>query len=429
MKYDLSPIEQFVGETTTGERDLVEDANVALSRANGNLSGNTYISLDREWTLDQARQQISRCSQMTEKPLLYGLPVALKDCFDLAGFKTSAGSKFYATHKQIELHDSAVAARLKQAGAVITGKTHLHQLAYGITGENPDYGDCRQPADPTLLTGGSSSGAAASIQEGSALAAIGTDTGGSIRVPAALCGLAGYRASHGLGDWRGGAHLAPSFDTIGWLFQDLRDAMRLARTLFDLPTAPVTSAAIRIGFLADGILDPYDGDVAASFEICRELLAATGIQLISSRADFFRDAYSIYAPIQAYEAAQLHAGFYDQFDPAIAERLYWGASLSDEEIQYWRARHREFFIKTKDLFAGFDFLLMPATPVSRLVAGADHATSRPRILAYTTPASLAGLPTIVLPSAGCGMQLLAAHNHDAPLLRFAGELGAYLAAG
>ena len=107
---------------------------------------------------------------------------------------------------------------------MITGKTHLHPLAYGITGENPEFGDCLQPGDDGALTGGSSSGACASVMEGSAVAAIGTDTGGSIRVPAALCGLAGYRASLGRGDWRGAAHLAPSFDTMGWLFRDLEEA-------------------------------------------------------------------------------------------------------------------------------------------------------------------------------------------------------------
>ena len=116
----------------------------------------------------------------------------------------------------------------------------MQMLAYGITGENRDYGDCVQPADPTSLTGGSSSGSAAAIQEGSAVAAIGTDTGGSIRAPAALCGLAGYRASLGLGDWRGGAHLAESFDTIGWLCRDLRDLPRLAQALFTLPQPPTS---------------------------------------------------------------------------------------------------------------------------------------------------------------------------------------------
>src|SRR5205823_66012 len=92
------------------------------------------------------------------------------------------------------------------------------------TGENPDFGDCLQPGKEGALTGGSSSGACASVLEGSAAAAIGTDTGGSVRVPAALCGLAGYRASLGRGDWRGAAHLAESFDTMGWLFRDLEEA-------------------------------------------------------------------------------------------------------------------------------------------------------------------------------------------------------------
>ncbi len=156
-----------------------------------------------------------------------------------------------------------------QAGAVIMGKTHLHQLAYGITGENSEYGDCLQPSDPQLLTGGSSSGSAASVQEGSAVAAIGTDTGGSIRVPAALCGLAGYRSTLGLGGaqmWEGGMHLAVSFDTIGWLFRDLRDGPALAAALFGLEpvAAPqsVTIAAVGESFLHDcepAVLEVYRG--------------------------------------------------------------------------------------------------------------------------------------------------------------------------
>ena len=157
--------------------------------------------------------------------------MAVKDCFDVFGYPTTCGSRFYAAQNGIAAEDSFVATRLRRAGAVIMGKTHLHQLAYGITGENSEYGDSLQPSDPALLTGGSSSGSAASVQEGSAIAAIGTDTGGSIRVPAALCGLAGYRSTLGLGGaaaWAGGTHLAASFDTIGWLFRDLRDGPLLA---------------------------------------------------------------------------------------------------------------------------------------------------------------------------------------------------------
>src|SRR5262249_24755819 len=146
----------------------------------------------------------------------FGLPVSLKDCFDLEGFTTTVGTRFYAERNAKAKRDAVVAARLREQGAVIVGKTNLHPLAYGITGENPDFGDCVQPLNRSLLTGGSTSGGAASVQEGSAVAAIGTDTGGSIRVPAALCGLAGYRASIGLAWdrklWSGGVHLAQSFD-------------------------------------------------------------------------------------------------------------------------------------------------------------------------------------------------------------------------
>ncbi len=206
-----------------------ELAEEALSRANGNAGRNTYLWRDREWTLAEAAKAdaMPRGSGGVfgdSRDALWGVPISVKDCFDLAGAPTSCGVRFYRDLNGVAAKDSWLVERLREAGGVITGKTHLHPLAYGITGENPEFGDCVQPGDEGALTGGSSSGAAASVLEGSAVAAIGTDTGGSIRAPAALCGLAGYRASIGRGDWRGGAHLAPSFDTMGWLFRDLEDA-------------------------------------------------------------------------------------------------------------------------------------------------------------------------------------------------------------
>src|SRR6202041_1561398 len=198
MTSGLSPIPALIAAYRAGTTDTVASTRAALSRVNSNASRNTYIALDPEWTLAEARGLVDRAASGDAAVPVFGVPVSLKDCFDLVGFPTSSGSKFYAAHNGNALADSWVAARLRRAGAVIIGKTHLHQLAYGITGENRDYGDCLQPAHPELLTGGSSSGAAASLQESSALVAIGTDTGGSIRIPAALCGLAGYRTSHSL---------------------------------------------------------------------------------------------------------------------------------------------------------------------------------------------------------------------------------------
>src|SRR5271170_2915464 len=235
MEIEASPLEAV---STLAIANPQAVADTALAHINGNASRNSYLTVDETWTRNQAALL---AAQTPNARPLFGLPIALKDCFDLEGFVTSAGSGFYARHNPAAIADSWVAARLKAAGALITGKTHMQMLAYGITGENRDYGDCFQPADATSLTGGSSSGSAASIQEGSAVAALGTDTGGSIRAPAALCGLAGYRASFGLGDWRGGAHLAESFDTIGWLCRDLRDLPRLAQALFTLPQ-PATVA-------------------------------------------------------------------------------------------------------------------------------------------------------------------------------------------
>src|SRR5271170_7704979 len=254
-----SEIERLRKLLLTGSSDPVSVASEALEHANSNSTKNVYLAQDRAWTVAEASALPQRFPDPAVRPPLYGLPVSLKDCFDLAGFPTTCGSRFYAEHNGVASEDSWVAERLRRQGAVITGKTHLHQLAYGITGENSDYGDCAQPRNPTWLTGGSSSGAAASVQEGSAMAAIGTDTGGSIRCPAALCGLAGYRSSIGLSDWRGAAHLAASFDTLGWLFRDLRDAPLLANALLDVPlVAHSAERTFRIGAVDSVFL--YDAE-------------------------------------------------------------------------------------------------------------------------------------------------------------------------
>ncbi|HZZ39759.1 MAG TPA: amidase [Acidobacteriaceae bacterium] len=421
-----SPLAALLAAYRAGTTSPEVEAGACLSRANRNAGRNTYIALDPDWTFAEARRQSARAEGALP---LSGIPLALKDCFDLARFPTSSGSRFYARHLPPAAADSWVAARLRQAGAVITGKTHMHQLAFGITGENRDYGDCLQPANAALLTGGSSSGSAAAVQEGSALAAIGTDTGGSVRAPAALCGLAGYRSSLGVGDWSGGYHLSQSFDTIGWLFRDLRDAPRLAEALFDLPPEPQPSPATpSIGVLSGPLLEPCDAAVLRSMETWQDHLRRASARLEPIQPDFWSQAWDIYAPIQAAEAACLHAGHFDEFEPVIAARLSWGASLTEDELSQFRLRRHSFCEQSDALFRRFDFLLAPITPVSRLLAGADHSHTRPQILRLTTPASVAGLPAVVLPSPDCGVQLLARRNNDRRLLRFAARLGDQLAA-
>jgi Asp-tRNA(Asn)/Glu-tRNA(Gln) amidotransferase A subunit family amidase len=399
----------------------------ALGNSNRNAGRNVYLAQDGEWTLREA-ERVERILAHREKPPLYGLPISLKDCFDLEGFVTTAGTKFYAEKNRPAPSDSTVAARLREQGAVITGKTHLHPLAYGITGENRDFGDCVQPRDRSLLTGGSTSGGAASVQEGSAVAAIGTDTGGSIRVPAALCGLAGYRASVELawdrGLWTGGVHLSQTFDTLGWIFQDLRDGPLLAEGLFGLRVAEKSSPRVRVGALAGDFLRDCDACVAQTFAECMNQLAAVGAEIGAFAADHWDEGMSIYAPIQASEAAAIHAprtgGEFSCFPTPISDRLAWGASLSPEEIQQQRKRHAEFREQVDKLFDHFDFLLLPCSPISLLKAGVDHSETRMKILRYTVPMSLAGTPVVTLPFAGgAGMQLVARRGADAKLLAYA----------
>src|SRR5580700_9845434 len=286
------PLQQLAEQLARGDITPRAAAEATLARANSNASRNVYIALDAEKVREQADTLPQRFAQ-TPKPPLYGVPISIKDCFDVAGFPTTLGSRFYAERNGTAREDSAVVARLRQQGAIIIGKTHMHPLAYGITGENPDYGDCVQPKNAQRLTGGSSSGAAASVQEQSALAAIGTDTGGSIRVPAALCGLAGYRASVELaqrsGLWRGGVHLAPTFDTLGWLFEDLRDAPLLAEALFALRALPETEPRFRIGCVSDEFSYGCDAQVLAGFAEWKRKISESAASIIPADTGYWEE--------------------------------------------------------------------------------------------------------------------------------------------
>ena len=353
---------------------------------------------------------------------LWGSPISVKDCFDLAGVPSSCGVRFYRDLHGAAASDSWLVEQLRGAGAVITGKTHLHPLAYGITGENPEFGDCVQPGDPGALTGGSSSGAAASVLEESAVAAIGTDTGGSIRAPAALCGLAGYRASLGRGDWRGGAHLAPSFDTFGWLFRDLEDAPLLAG-LFASKQKVVEHNLTRFAVVGDSFLHDCEPEIVANLHDTRAELEALGLRGTTFDATSWADSFDIFAPIQAWEAARIHAGYFDQFETSIRERLESGTRIKEPEIATLRERHAEFRAHVDELLAEHELLLMPAIPVARLAAGADHSRTRGRLLRYTTPFSLAGVPVITIPCAVGGMQLASARDTDEALVTLAARLG------
>ena len=429
VPWTLRTLRRALADGTTSPSALAE---AALTRSNGNASRNTYLWQDAAWT----RAEAARVEAMPRssggpfgdgRPALWGLPISVKDCFDLAGSPTTCGVRFYRDLNGTATRDSWLVEQLRSSGAVIVGKTHLHPLAYGITGENPEFGDCVQPRDSGALTGGSSSGAVASVQEGSAVAAIGTDTGGSVRAPAALGGLAGYRATIGRGDWRGAAHLSVTFDTMGWLFRDLEDAPMLAA-----PYASVQNQKklrfTRFAFPGVRFLHDCEPEVIEGFRRVIGELQALGLDAepIDSEGgpEWWQDSIDIFAPLQASEAALVHAGHFDRCEPAIRDRLKWGANLTPDEVTSLRQRHAEFRARMDKLFAAHQLVLLPCAPVSRLAAGADHSQTRSRLLRYTSPFSLAGVPAVTIPCAHGGMQLAAARGCDEPLLALAAQIGA-----
>ena len=436
-----SPLQRLQEALRDGRLTPLDIARECLLRSNGSASRNTYLWQDEAALLEEAEALPQRYPDPLQRPPMYGVPVSLKDCFDIRGTVTTMGSRYVAQRRSAAQADSAMLQRLRSLGCLVTGKTHLHPLAWGITGENADYRDSVQPRDAASLTGGSSSGGAASVQEGSALFAVGTDTGGSIRVPAALSGMVGFRASHGIaakggawpGMWQGCGPLAQSFDTAGILLRDARDLPAIAGPLFGLAPAEMRGP-VRVGIASDAWIHGCDAAVVAATHAWQAELRRQGHVLETIDASVWDQSVDVFATLQAYEAAALYQdlppGDEEQFGTLIAQRMRWGWSLSAVEVQEARERVARFRAGMSKLFRRVDLLLLPCAPVAKLTAGSDLSRVRPAILRYTAPFSLAGVPAVALPGElldanayrGTGVQIAAAAGNDAALLSVAAQL-------
>lgn len=348
------------------------------------------VSLQPEATLAEA---FSRAERATP---LGGVPCFLKDLFDVAGQPTLAGSTFFPEVRPPPAADSALVGVLRNAGAVLAGKTQLHEFAYGITGENPHSGDCEHPRFPGRTSGGSSSGSAAIVAAGIAPFAIGTDTGGSVRVPAAFCGLFGFRLVPRDPFISDAVPLAPSFDTAGWFTATAPDMLTVLRAL----TGAGESASPPCGCYLE--LPGLDPDVAAA---CREASArfappadaATATEVLHG----FAPALETYNRIVAAEAWTFHAPWFDRYrssyDPAVAQRLERGRTQPSADLAQARADAAALRSLWAAYFSRFDFLILPASPFGAPTKSECILENRNRILALATPASIGGLPVLTVP--------------------------------
>jgi amidase/aspartyl-tRNA(Asn)/glutamyl-tRNA(Gln) amidotransferase subunit A len=331
---------------------------------------------------------------------LRGVPYLLKDLFDLAGVPTRAGSTFLDQVRPLPVADSQIAQRLGQLGASCAGKTHLVEFASGLTGENPHYGDCPHPLFPDRLSGGSSSGSAALVAAGVVPLAVGTDTGGSVRVPAAFCGLYGFRLTPRDALIADAFPLAPTMDTAGWLTANAGDL----RTVWQAMLGPGSAKAEMRGCYLPmrAVLPAGDPATAAACDaaaarICAPADATTQGQLLES----WREAVDAYLTIGMSEAHRVHhnwlAPFREHYDPVIWQRFTDAGSLAAEKIARAHATLTVIGLTWREFFFNYDYLILPAVPCPAPRKADCTPELRRAILTLTAPASLGGLPVLSIP--------------------------------
>jgi aspartyl-tRNA(Asn)/glutamyl-tRNA(Gln) amidotransferase subunit A len=332
---------------------------------------------------------------------LAGVPFVVKDLFAVAGYATGAGSTFLAQLRGIEREDAPLVAHLRQAGAVFAGKTHLHEFAFGLTGENPHFGDGPNLRFPGRLSGGSSSGSAAAVAGGIVPFALGTDTGGSVRVPSAFNGLWGFRARPHDGWVEKCFPLSETFDTAGWFTDSAGEMLELMRVMFGAPqTTGRREGFIRLAArelapeIDDGIATVLDR-AAASFA---ELLPGDELRMLRAA---LTDALPAYVVIQNTDAAKIHAAWMDahraDYDPVVWDRIDRGRRWNGDDIARARARQAEVKTAITTLLSRYGGLVLPATPRGAFFKHECTEENRARLLQLTHAASLAGTPVATLP--------------------------------
>jgi amidase/aspartyl-tRNA(Asn)/glutamyl-tRNA(Gln) amidotransferase subunit A len=362
----------------------------------------------------------------TTKSPLHSVPYLLKDLFDLAGVPTQAGSTFLNSARGTPTRDSALALRLRELGAACAGKTHLVEFAAGLFGDNSHYGDCPHPHFPDRLSGGSSSGSAALVAAGVVPLAVGTDTGGSVRVPAAFCGIHGFRLSPRDDFIRDAMPLSPSLDTAGWFTSSAADMISAVAAI----TGPAQPGKEPRGcFLpAKSLGLVFDPGTAVACDRAAAALASPADAAISAALlASWQGAIDAYTVTALHEANAVHrdwlAPYREHYEPGIWQRFSDGGRYTPDQLGQAAATIAAVRTTFRQFFAGHDYLVLPATPFPALRKSDCTPEARKALLTLTTPASLAGLPVLTIPvplpsglSSGLQIILPAANSPVVPWL-------------
>lgn len=361
---------------------------------------------------------------------LAGIPIGLKDLIDQAGMTNTCGSAFYRHRPDVSAR--AVTA-LEEAGGIVIGRTGLHEWAFGFSSENPHWGPVRNPWDPDTSTGGSSGGSAAAVASGITPIAIGTDTGGSVRVPAALCGTYGLKVTFGRIPLDGVFPLVSSIDTVGPLADSIAGIESSYRVMSGDTTPIPASGALRIGVPQPWYEDsPTDEDIATEFENAVGALRALGHEVHPIEMPDVVPGTEIWNAI-ATEVREVHRAFRarnEMYGDDVAQRLDDADLVTDEETA--TAKKWQEMIRTRfsDALRTVDFLITPTVPVRRKVIGETGIGGRHyrSVVSYFSALVNHSLhPAIALPLAGDGeppasLQVIGARHGESSLIGFAGVL-------
>jgi len=394
-----------------------------IERLNPKL--NAFISVDSQTALVEARAAERELTKRQRRGPLHGIPVALKDNISTRNLRTTMGSLILRDF--IPTEDATVVRKLRRAGAIVLGKTNLHEFAYGITSENPHYGPVRNPWKTDRIAGGSSGGAAAAVAAGLCAAAIGSDTGGSIRLPSALCGVVGFKPTFGRVSVHGVFPLAPSFDHVGPIARSAQDVALVLECIAGQDPLDTTTVArrdnhfrrqlkgkrVRLGRPNEHFWKDIDAEVRRIVEVALAKFVKSGAEVEDISLPGIIGGIEAANLIAASEATQVHErpGFFparaDDYGADVRARLEQGAKIRAVDYLTAQERLRQTRLEIETALEKIDAIVIPTSPIPAPIIGSDcvevgdvKMPLRNALVDRNRVGNLTGLPAISVP---CGL--------------------------